>query len=316
MARALATFATIFAALWLCFYRVYRHYPYLQLGITVLTDEKFRAEVAPHLLKRPNASGVLFFGNSKVLCGVLPDQFDNAMEAAGKRTESYNLGLPGYWLFVDRLEKILKAGNIPRYIVVTFPWAPDSRERNLLHPILHDAHAMDVLFPFRHLLHNMILAAVWSMQTNGSLDFANTNKEIVQRLRADRGYFVMQYLHYPGSVRLPPDFKSVNDHPTKVEARDATTREGEFHRLLRLLDTYHIQCLMVPMYYRVHEFAAPPEHNQRLLRELASYPEIKVLGPDYVRLDNRYFCDISHLNPDGAHVYTEYLANLIAPYVQ
>ena len=68
----------------------------------------------------------------------------------------------------------------------------------------------------------------------------------------------------------------------------------------------------MPTYWRIGQVAAPPPINKRLATELAAYPQVKLLGPDYILLDNRYASDQTHLNPAGARIYTTYLADLVA----
>lgn len=316
MLRALATFAAIFAIIWLCLYEVQRRFPFVQTGADVISQVKLRYERTPHLFKKPNAAGVLFFGNSKALSGFIPDQFDAEMATAGHPTESYNLGIPGYLLFVDRLAAILRAGNVPRYILITVPWDSGEAPRNSFHPIRHDSHAMQVLFPFRHLPGDMILAVILSLQTTGRVNYYAANREIADHMLADRGYYFIHDATVFPDNRLPVNFTTAGDEPTRVDDRRATTREKEFSELLRLLDTYNVQCLFVPQYFRLSQFAAPPAENLRLKDELAPYPRVKLLGPDYIRVDNRFFSDSQHLNPDGARLYTRYIASLVEPYLR
>jgi hypothetical protein len=314
--RALAGFALIFAVIWLFFYEVQQRYPYLQTGSEVVNQVKLRRERTPHLFSKPNAMGVLLFGNSKALSGFIPDQFDAAMEAAGRPTESYNLGLPGYMLFVDRLEAILAAGNVPRYIFITVPWASDPAPANLFPPIRHDSKVMDELFPFRLMARDLMLAASSSLRHTGSLNFYQTNRALADRMLADRGYFFIYDLSSFPNNQLPANFKDPFDRPELVNARRATTSEKEFRKLNRLLETYHVTCLIVPQYYRISQLDLPPEQNLRLRGELEPYPRFKLVGPDYVRFENRYFSDSQHLNPDGARFYTRYIADLVAPYLR
>jgi hypothetical protein len=311
--RALAGFAFIFAVIWLCFYEVQVRFPYLQTGADVIFQIKLRRERTPHLFKKPDVPGVLFFGNSKGLSGFIPDVFDTAMEATGQPTESYNLGLPAYSYFVDRLKPILAAGNVPQYIIITVAWASNPRGADIFHFIRHDSQIMDELFPFRPLARDMLMAAVASMRTRGSINYYDTNRAIVERMLANRGYFFIYDSSYFPNDQLPANFRSPYDRPQTVNERRSTTSEVEFQQLNRLLETYHVNCLMVPIYYRVGQHAPPPPQNERLQAELAPYPRMKLIGPDYVLLDNRYFSDAQHLNPDGARFYTRYIAGLVAP---
>jgi hypothetical protein len=311
--RALAGFAIIFALIWLCLYEVQQKFPYIQTGSDVIFQIKLRREHTPHLFQKPDVAGVLFFGNSKALSGFIPDEFDAAMEGAGRATESYNLGLPAYSFFVDRLESILAAGNVPKYILITAPWSPDPERADLFHFIRHDSQTMNELFPFHLMARDVMMAAIASMRSRGSLNYYASNRAIVERMIADRGYFfIFESSTFPHN-QLPANFRTPLDRPQQVAEREATTHDREFQKLNRLLESYHVTCLIVPLYFRFGQVAQPPPENQRLQAELASYPAFKLLGPDYVLLDNRYFSDAEHLNPDGARLYTRYLAGLVAP---
>jgi hypothetical protein len=312
--RALARFAIIFAFIWLCLYEVQLKFPYLLTGADVIFQIKLRRERTPHLFTQPDAQGVLFFGNSKALSGFIPDVFDaEVTRAAGQATESYNLGLPAYSLFVDRLDAILEAGNVPKYIVITVPWSSDQQPNDFFHFIRHDSEKMDALFPFRLLARDAMMAMVSSMRTEGAINYYKTNRAIVARMIADRGYFFIYNSSYFPNHRLPDDYRSPFDHPELVDERFATPHAQEFQKLNRLLETYHVTCWMVPLYFRVGQLEQPPPRNEQLAAQLAPFPRIKLVGPDYVLIANRYFSDSEHLNPDGARLYTRYVANLVAP---
>jgi len=313
--RALVKFAAVFLLIWLGLYEIQNVFPYFQIGSDLILQTKLHHERRPHLFKKPDAAGVLFFGNSKALSGFQPELFDAAMEAAGKRTESYNLGIPAYNLFVDRLASILAAGNVPKYILITVPWAPDAGPVSIFHFIRHDSEVIDELFPFRQLPRDMIMCASSSLGIGAPENSYAANRRMATGMLADRGYFfINDSWNFKG--HLPANFKDDRDQPQKVFARTATTRELEFKRLIRLLDRYQITCLMVPLYNRVGQMAPPPPVDTRLQDELAPYPRIRLLGPDYVLYQNRYFSDQAHLNPEGARLYTRYIADLVAPYLR
>jgi hypothetical protein len=313
--RAIAKFATIFILIWFGLYEIQCSFPYLLTGADMIFQAKLREERTPHLFKQPGKTGLLFFGNSKALSGFVPEKFDSAMEAAGQPIESYNLGLPGYPYFVDRLATIFAAGNVPKYILITIPWTPDEHHSDIFHFVRHDSELMNELFPFRALARDIVMASSAAMIAHGQLDYYETNRKIMAQMITDRGYF---FIYDPSKFpdgQLPDDYKEASDEPTRVPERRETTNEREFRKLNNLLDTYHVTCLIVPTYRRVGQFAQPPPINQRLAAELASYPQVQLLGPDYILFDNRYFSDRTHLNRAGAGLYTKYLADLVAPHL-
>jgi hypothetical protein len=306
--RALAKFALIFALIWMGLYEVQTRFPYLQTGSDVIFQTKTRIERTPHLFKKPDAIGVLLFGNSRSLAGFVPDVFDGAMAKNGQATESYNLGLPAYPYFVNRLRAILAAGNVPKYIMVTVPWPEDEPGADVFHFIQHDSQIMDELFPFHLLVRDLLISLT---RGRGAFNYYEINRKIVERMLADRGYFFIYDSALFPDYKLPSNFRESYDTPTQIYQRQSTVRAREFRNMNQLLETYHVTCLLVPMYGRVGQMAPPPL-DVRLAAELAPYPRIKLIGPDYVLFENRYFSDPSHLNPDGARLYTQYLAGLVA----
>ncbi|HXN87571.1 MAG TPA: hypothetical protein VN867_15970 [Candidatus Binataceae bacterium] len=311
--RALARFAAVFVLLWVGFYEIQRSFPCLLTGADLIFQTKLSEESTPHLLKQADKTGLLFFGNSKALSGFVPEKFDSAMNAAGQPVESYNLGLPGYGYFVDRLASIFAAGNVPKYILITIPWTPDEHYGNVFHFVRHDSELMNELFPFRFLPRDIVMASSSAMFAHRPLDYYETNRRLVAQMIADRGYFLIYDADRFPEGRLPRDYKEASDEPTRVSERVATTHGREFRELNRLLETYRVTCLMIPTYRRLGQFAQPPPINQRVAAELVAYPRVQLLGPDYILLDNRYFADRTHLNRVGAELYTEYLADLVAP---
>jgi len=311
--RALAKFAIFFILLWVGFYETQLTFPCLLTGADMVFQTKLSEERTPHLFKQPGKIPLLFFGNSKALSGFVPEKFDSAMDAAGRPVESYNLGLPGNAYFVVRLAAIFAAGNVPKYILITIPWTPDEHYGNIFHFVRHDSELMNDLFPFHFFARDILMASSSAILAHGHLDYCETNRKIIAQLIAARGYFFVYDANKFPNGQLPTDYKEASDDPTRVSERVATTHEREFRKLNNLLDTYHVTCLMVPTYRRVGQFAQPPPINQRLEAELTPYPQVKLLGPDYILLDNRYFSDRTHVNRVGAQLYTKYLADLVAP---
>ncbi len=310
---ALATFAIIFVVIWCGLYAAQRALPYVRSGATLILEAKLREESSPHLFKRPGAIDVLYFGNSKALSGFVPAVFDSAMEASGHEVESYNLGLPGDSLFVDRLSAIVAAGKIPKYILVTVMWPPDDPPSDVFHFIRHDALWMDRLFPFRFFPRDLMMFAISSPDPAAAVRAYRNNRRTIERMLSDRGYFfIYDSSRFPND-ELPASYRTRLDQPATVNEREANIQEREFQKLNRVLEDYKICCLLVPTYYRAGEYAPPPPLNLKLQTELRPYRQFVVAGPDYVLFDNRDFSDRTHLNRDGAVRYTRYLADLLAP---
>jgi hypothetical protein len=141
--------------------------------------------------------------------------------------------------------------------------------------------------------------------------FYDYGKEAVAEVEAERGYYFIEgQSHYEGG-HLPEGFKLDTDRPDLVLSRKVRPQGPNFEQLNALAMKYGFQVLIVPMYYRVGEFAPPPPVNALLAQELRPYPAFQVVGPDYLLFDNRYFSDPAHANRVGALLYTRQLAELL-----
>jgi hypothetical protein len=305
--RALARFGFWFVLIWCFFYALDRAFPYIDSGSRTIYDTKIR-QISKRLFTNPNALHFLFLGDSKVLAGLVPELFDSLLAAQGRPVESYNLGLPRDQRFVHRLAQLCAAGNVPDYIVITTPWDPDA-SFDLFHVLDHDAQLADTLFPFRLMIRDFTVFLLVSRH-RGFVAQYETNRRYTEQMLAARGYFfIAAQSYYPGD-RLPVDFIAKYDTPELLKTR-VVQFDREFRTLYDMLEKYHIHCFMVPTYFRQGEYKRPPSSNHQLQAALAPYPMIRLTGPDYVLLANRYFSDPTHVNPTGARWYTRYIAGLV-----
>jgi hypothetical protein len=173
-----------------------------------------------------------------------------------------------------------------------------------------DRDLMDKLFPFRQLVRNGAVFLLRSRQFGGLRNFYQQGERAEAQMLRDRGYFFISDQSRFPDHRLPEDFKLDSDDPIHPVYRAPAISSHSFQELHALASRYGIQVLVVPYYLRQGERPAPGV-NQQMVEALKPYPEFRVIGDEYLLYGNRYFSDIAHLNPDGAAMYTNYLADTV-----
>lgn len=320
--RALLTFAGLYSV----FLLIQIEFPYLRSGADLVT--RYKHGLARNGDPWHSASGsptgdpetarlhVMAFGHSKMLAGFLPAAFEADMRKLGyPAIEAYNFGLPGDSEFVADLEAMAARGTAPDVALLMFPWPPSSEKSSVFNFIPNDEKAMDALFPFRMLLRDAAIMFVEGGGFSGMPRMYRQNEAGLRQVIADRGYyFLARQSHYPNN-RLPDNFHTSADTPGVVKAR-TVTRGAIYDQLIPILIRHRIRCILIPNYFRLGQCAAPPALNQAEAQTVAKMPNVWLLGPDYWLYPLRLFSDSNHLNPDGAPLYTEQLAELLAGWLK
>ena len=114
----------VFAALWICFYALFRGFPYLSSGAEVIYRSKINQEAYGAVFPESSKGHrVLIFGDSKVLAGFVPSYFDRLSAVDGLNYYSYNSGYPARGSFVPQLEQMTKReSGVPSILLITLPW--------------------------------------------------------------------------------------------------------------------------------------------------------------------------------------------------
>ncbi len=305
--RALG-FSITCIALWSAFYALHIAFPFVQPG----SDLVYQAKVKEALLGTPfpesskDALKVVIFGNSLVLSGFIPELFDTLND---HRVYSYNLGLPNSVHFVEELSAMIARGQAPDIVFVTVPWSTEERP-SWTQNLMNDEWMLDRIAPFHRMVRDGVLFAIRARTSGGVMSaYAKARRDVERTLRARGYYFIEGQSHYPNH-RLPDDFSTPHDNPERTLPRTLATRGPLFERLLTLTKTHGIHVYLVPTYLRKGAAAPAPERNETVIAQFEEYPSLCVIGPDYVLLENRYFSDHVHLNPEGADYYTRYLKEL------
>jgi hypothetical protein len=302
----------LFVVFWAAFHELFEALPYLKNGSDVVFDAKLQWEKRGQIFPPdPAVTRVLIFGNSKILAGFLPAFFDQLSSANHGNVSSFNSGFPGSDLFLPPLQAMCARGQAPNVLLLTLPWNSDPHPRGIFHFIPDDHAVIDTLFPFRNFPRDLTAFLLSASSHGGVRSYYHESEENERELIAERGYhLITEQSHFPGG-RLPDDFHLASDRPTQVYPRVAPTQSSQIGELNRLVRQYHMDCYYVPFYLRQGEAAPPAARDARFAAVLEQATPCKLLGPDYYLYPNHLFADQTHLNQDGARVYTEALFQLL-----
>jgi hypothetical protein len=306
-ARAVAGFLLVCAAVWIAAYLTNRNLPYILPGSDIMYQAKANAIEHDALLDMSKPVRVLVIGNSKVMAGFIPGQFEREV----RNSSAFNCGQPNATVFVEQLAQLFRRGQVPTHVLFAIEWkdAPETR-RTFFRFTGSDRAIMDELFPFRHLLRNAVVFFLRARRHGGVRNFYREGELDAARMLRNRGYyFISDQSRFP-NFQLPPDFRMDGDDPHAVVYRSANVSSQAFQQLHELAVQYGIKILVVPYYMREGELGAPGV-NEAMVNALKPYPEFKVAGDEYLLYANRFFSDTAHLNPTGAQIYTSTLAGFV-----
>ena len=301
---SIAKMFLLLGLLWILFYTSYRLLPYIRAGAVIIYEAKTN-EMLNSLKFPQNAKyKIVICGNSKILSGFIPNIFDSTDE----KTYSYNLGLPDAENFLFTIEHLIRCGQTPTHVFLTIPW-PDDGESNKSFALFDDIHIMETLFPFKTLPRDLILFLLRSRTRGGLGKFYQFGKDSVTKMLADNGYYFIEgQSHFPNH-QLPEGFKLQADTPDKTRCRTFYKESSTFKKLIELHEKYNINFYIVPIYYRSGSVAQYPAKNENAA-VFNGYPGLHILGPEYYLFSNKNFSDPTHLNPEGAKLYTKKLRQL------
>lgn len=306
-----------FALLWLIFYGIFREFPYLSEGASVINRCKL-AEEMHGALYPANFTGprVLIFGDSKVMAGFVPDQFDQLAATAGEDVRSYNSGYPANTSFVPELQQIVRnPASVPNVLLLTNAWEPPGRGPDVFHPFPGDHDIAQRLFPFRNLIRDSLSFWYTSRTHGGVFNFYRLARLNVANMLRDRGYyFIAEQSHFPNDS-LPDDFHFSSDQPGVAALRIANANSPELAQLNNIIREHPMQCYFVPTYMRTGQAAPAPAIDRPFARMLSQSSPCKLLGPDYFLYPPHLFSDMTHLNREGAKVYTADIYRLVASHL-
>lgn len=274
----------------------------------------------------PGKKHVIFLGNSISLAGLIPSYFDSLN---GNRTSSLNLSLPAlsigpqYFMFKEYLEQ----GNHPDFIILFLSLNlgeamnyfdkyaiqgidfPDEVFSYLVHR-KNKSVIINYVFPMNLYCPHMVKYFYYLTRSPDRIKSRRlTNDLNREKMILQKGYFFIQEqarfpsLQLPDSfsegltpAKEPPDFDPFSDYYT----------EKFFHLALK----YHIRVLLVQSYARVNAIKQYAEVPRQFSLLKSTYPNVYFADDGYkIKFcPNRYFSDLTHVNPSGARIYTNQIS--------
>ena len=302
----------LFVVTWAMFYELFHLLPYVRNGSDVVFGAKLRFEEQASIFPAdPSVTRVLIFGNSKILAGFMPSVFDRLSAENRHSVASFNSGFPGSDLFLQPLEDLCAHGQAPKLLLLTLPWDPDPPRRGIFRFVLDDHAVIDDLFPFRGFLRDLSAFLLNAPSHGGVVRYYRRAQEAERAVVAARGYYLITEQSRFLGGRIPDDFHLASDRPTEILPRSAPPASAQVDALNRLISKYRMECYYVPLYLREGEAAPAAPYNGRFAAQVAQSTSCKLIGPDYYLYPNRLFADQTHLNEDGARVYTAALYQLL-----
>jgi hypothetical protein len=304
-----------FAALWLLFFTLASAFPYVAPGSNIVYRAKMQlarsGEVFP---PAGHAQRLLIFGDSRILTGFIPEEFDRLAAAGHRQVYSFNAGIPGANDFVSQLKVMSDRGQSPDVLLLTFPWKNTRSGIDPFNLIPDDHNFASRVFPFRFLMTDVIRFLLASRERGGPRQYYAAARRTTDRMIADRGYYFIDEHSQYANERLPDNYSLDTDQPQFVDPSRThpPMASAELLQLRETIALHHITCYYVPYYAREGSFAVPPAHDDEFARSLESQFPCTVLGPRYFVYPPEMFADVLHLNQQGARAYTQALYQLLA----
>ncbi|MCG3204219.1 MAG: hypothetical protein KCHDKBKB_00929 [Elusimicrobia bacterium] len=296
-------------------------------GVFLVIHEKRKWAKERHMFD-PQKKSVIFLGNSVQLAALKPQDFDNATQ---QKTQSFNFSLPalpiGPGLFV--LQSLCQSWGKPDYIVVRIV-TDNSRI-----PGLFDTNAVQGIggreffsYLFRRSNKAFALNGIFPLRMNigGTLKYLKNlvldpedihrtyseNRSILDQLRADRGwYYIEQQAIFPDG-RLPDDYALVDPKHLTPLVPDPFewSPDAYFKQFLDYTAEQGIKILLISSVYREGTAAPWASQPPEFIEIPKHYPHVYVSKHSWERkfLPNRFWSDKTHLNPEGARLYSQMIA--------
>ena len=313
---AAALWVAGFIVLWCAFYAFNRAVPYVANGSDIVKLTKKEYEAAGDAFPRGfTGTKLAVFGNSKVLSGFIPDQFDALAANDHVALYSFNSGLPAQSMFLHEFKSMVEDGPAPDVVLLTIPWQPAPSGNPIFTLPAGDNEIADTVFPFRLLARNLSRFVADSARFGGPANLYRREKAESERMLHARGYyFIRGQMSYGDS--LPANYTLPTDDPSHVELRKADFHSPELKELNEIIQSRNIRCFYVPTHLRSTEAAPAPAVDAQFATELAQNSTCRAVGPDYITYSPTLYTDDEHLNEQGAKLYTKAIYDLISPYLR
>ncbi|MDF1645555.1 MAG: hypothetical protein P1U61_01045 [Legionellaceae bacterium] len=301
-------FSFFFMLIWTLSWWLNNKFLYIKPGSDVVYLAKLEQAKTQPVFDSKKPLKILAIGDSKVLSGFVPSQFDDLVEGSS----SFNAGLPGRKNYIPLLKSLIAQGEVPTHIL--YMTSLDNFEEPSLgffHFISSDKHMLETFFPFYQFIRNGVVFLLRSSSFGGPKAFYAHTQGVKHEMLEKYGYhFIEDQARFP-SHQLPSDFSLISDNAHLEELRSFDLSSPTFKSLQALAERYHIKILIMPTYLRKGERKEVGMH-QNMIKALEPYSNFTVFAEDYWLFDTPYFSDTAHLNPGGAEMYTFKIAQLLS----
>ncbi|MFN0117489.1 MAG: hypothetical protein ACKVQC_04240 [Elusimicrobiota bacterium] len=272
---------------------------------------------------------VVFLGNSIILSGIIPEEFDRTFSG---KTSTINLALPalpigpGYFALKDLVE----AGEKPDVVVVRL--VLDNSDQ----PGLFDFNVIQGLrFPeefLSYLIHRKNRAFALNylvplrMYTNETIRFLKNalfnredivsskkrNETEAKKMINDRGYYFIRDQNIFPEGRLPEGFDILD--PKQIKAIEPGKfiwgQDPYLEKFLEYTQKNGIKVFLIGSIYREFTTGLFTQKPSSCIEISKKYPHVMSGEKSWQSkfLGNYYFSDRVHLNNDGAKIYTRWVA--------
>jgi hypothetical protein len=304
--RALS-FVAVVGICWVILFIIDNSLPYIRSGAQLIYDGKIEKLVSSsEYFSHNDRNRVAVFGNSKILTGFIPEEFD---VAASGSTISLNLGLPDVNNFIlQYLQTLLEGGQIPTHVILTLPWPKETTDSSFFNPLGADLIFFDSIFPFRQFPHDLSYFLRRAPKYGGLVPFYKRGRNEVSKMLRQRGYYLISSDSKFPDQGLPSNFTIAGDRADKTMTRNGYNFSGStYTTLLRLASQYDFKLIVFPIYVRGKQFAPRWITDETQTVAHTNKDGVVIVEPPFISIENRYFSDPEHLNPEGASLYTNYV---------
>ncbi|MFO7939143.1 MAG: hypothetical protein R6U66_05280 [Bacteroidales bacterium] len=296
-------------------------------GASIICEAKREAVRTEEIGYQKGKTNVLFMGASGMLAGVNPEVFDSIFQDS---IYSVNMALPALPIASNYhyLKDYLANNPAPQYIIMPLHLASTPF-------LLFDTYANQGLnFPNelvsyffnvkgKNQVVNYLLpihvyrASVFKYLKNRIVnpeDIERTrrrNKQIVEKMIAQKGYyFIQEQAKFPDG-RLPEDYTAPTDCDTCIKQMPNPFSDPYVEKFFDLTEKKNIQVMLVNYPQRRGSSAQYTETPEQLIQLTKIYAHVS-LPPEGWKIpfyDNRYFSDPHHLNIQGSNDYTRKIAH-------
>lgn len=255
---------------------------------------------------------LFFIGDSRIMSGFVPEVFDSL---SGEMVKSYNFAMGGEQMY-SVFEYLKRMEVKPDILLIQQTWPEASAQKMDLMPI-GDLSMKDLL-PFKSLVRDMMIFAGRGMKQGYSLpEYYRLTQGYCETMLSNRGYFFIASEALFPNHQLPEDYQLSADDATKITHLELDPSGKYFKKIRQYALENDIKIIVAPECRRKGERKNADPSAIRNRESLSGDPHIYVTpGPPYHLLDNKYFSDARHLNPEGARKWTQMLYRDLSPLLQ